>query len=75
MWDWSVNSSNYTTLRSQNETALGGKGWEIESSISLNEQLITNVVLSGGIYYPGGGPGGGVAAPTSDPAQAARRIG
>jgi hypothetical protein len=64
VWDWSTSLSNYTTLRVQKEGALGGKGWEIESSISLNEQLITNVILSGGQYYPGGGfgeaPGGGV---------------
>ena len=36
VWDWSTSSSNYTTLRAQNEAALGGKGWEIESSITLN---------------------------------------
>ena len=41
VWDWSTSSSNYTTLRAQNEAALGGKGWEIESSLTLNEQLIT----------------------------------
>src|SRR6202044_2992311 len=57
VWDWSTSSSNYTTLRATNEAALGGRGWEIESSIDLNEQLISNVVLSGGQYY--GGLGGG----------------
>ena len=57
--------SNYTTLRVQNEANLMGKGWEIESSIGLNEQTITNVILSGGQYY-GGGFGGGIAAP-ADP--------
>ena len=51
VWDFSTSSSNYTTLRAQNEAALGGKGWEIESSIDLNQQLITNVILSGGQYY------------------------
>jgi Uncharacterized protein conserved in bacteria (DUF2330) len=65
IWDFSTESSNYTALRAQNEAALGGKGWEIESSISLNEQLISNVILSGGQYYGGGG--GGVAqGPPSD---------
>jgi hypothetical protein len=68
VWDFKVQSSNYTTLRQQKEAALGGKGWEIESSIALNEQTITNVILSGGIYYPyGGGGPGGVAASPSDP--------
>ncbi len=62
VWDWSTNSSNYTTLRAQREAALEHKAWEIESSLSLNEQLITSVILSGGQYYGGGrGFGGGVA--------------
>jgi hypothetical protein len=68
IWDFSTSQSNYTALRQQQETALKGKGWEIESSISLNEQTITNVILSGGQYYGGGGFGGGVAAPApADP--------
>jgi hypothetical protein len=29
-------------------------GWEIESSIGLNEQVITNVIMSGGQYYGNG---------------------
>jgi hypothetical protein len=63
VWDFSTSSSNYTALRQQNESALNGKGWEIESSLDLNEQTITNVILSGGQYY-----GGGVAVATpSDP--------
>lgn len=75
VWDWSTNSSNYTTLRAQNETASGNKAWEIESSLDLSEQLITNVILSGGQYYggsgsSGGGNGGGFAvAPPSDPSE------
>jgi hypothetical protein len=60
VWDFSTSLSNYTTLRAQNESLLKGKGWEIESSISLNEQLITNVILSGGQYYGGGNGGGGI---------------
>ncbi len=53
VWDWSANISNYTTLRVQNEANLKNAGWEIESSIALNEQLITNVITSGGVYYGG----------------------
>ena len=69
VWDFKANLSNYTTLRAQQEAALNGKGWEIESSLTLNQQLITNVILSGGQYYNnngfGGGPGNvGQAAPT-----------
>jgi hypothetical protein len=64
VWDFSISSSNYTTLRQQHEQALGGKGWEIESSISVDPSLVSNVVLSGGVYY---GFGGG--APPSDASQ------
>jgi MYXO-CTERM domain-containing protein len=70
VWDFAQNISNYTTLRVQNEANMGNKAWEIESSIALNEQLITNVIDSGGQYYGNGGFGGGVG-PTyvSDPSQ------
>jgi Uncharacterized protein conserved in bacteria (DUF2330) len=54
VWDWSSNISNYTTLRVQQEANLKNGGWEIESSIALNEQLITNVIMSGGQYYGNG---------------------
>jgi hypothetical protein len=67
VWDFNKSISNYTTLRSQHETALGGKGWEIESSLGLNETLITNVIMSGGRYFPGGG-GFGPSQP-SDPSE------
>ena len=65
VWDWSTNASNYTTLRSQKEAALNGRGWEIESSLSIAEQTIQNVILSGGQYYQGGGGG----APLADASQ------
>jgi hypothetical protein len=57
VWDWSTNSSNYTALRSSDEGALGGKGWEIESSLTLNQELITSVILSGGQSTVGFQPG------------------
>jgi hypothetical protein len=57
VWDWSTNLSNYTTLRVKEEAALKNAGWEIESSIALNEQLITNTITSGGQYFGGGGVG------------------
>jgi len=75
VWDWSTNSSNYTTLRTNNETALGGKGWEIESSLTLNQQVITGVILSGGQYSNNGGVGAGsvVQLPPSDATQEKRK--
>jgi hypothetical protein len=66
VWDWSVGASNYTTLRAQNEANLQNRGWEIESSLTLNQQLITNVITSGGVYYGGGGVGGAPQSNASD---------
>jgi hypothetical protein len=54
VWDWDSNISNYTTLRVQNEANLKNAGWEIESSIALSQQVIKNVILSGGQYYGNG---------------------
>jgi hypothetical protein len=54
VWDWSSNISNYTTLRVQREAALKNAGWEIESSIALNEQVVKNVIMSGGQYFGNG---------------------
>jgi hypothetical protein len=51
VWDWNSNISNYTTLRVQNEANLKNAGWEI----ALNQQVIKNVILSGGQYYGNGG--------------------
>lgn len=67
VWDWAKSSSNYTTLRVQHEAALQQAGWEIESSIEVNEQTITNVILSGGTNITGYAFGGGVA--PSDPSE------
>ncbi|HXN31838.1 MAG TPA: DUF2330 domain-containing protein, partial [Polyangiaceae bacterium] len=55
VWDFSMNLSNYTTLRVENEATLKNAGWEIESSLTLNQQVVTNVVLAGGQYYPRSG--------------------
>ncbi len=54
VWDWKTNASNYTTVRTQKEAALKNAGWEIESSISLDQEVIKNVILSGGQYYGNG---------------------
>jgi hypothetical protein len=66
VWDFSTNLSNYAALRAKNEAALGGKGWEIESSLTLNQELVTSVILSGGQYY---GPGSSAAGPPADATQ------
>jgi hypothetical protein len=54
VWDWSSNISNYSTLRVQQESMLKNAAWEIESSIAVNEQVIKNVILSGGQYFGNG---------------------
>jgi hypothetical protein len=48
VWDWKTSLSNYTTLRAGAEAAFFYKGWEIESSIDVNEQLIATAIISGG---------------------------
>jgi hypothetical protein len=64
VWDWSSSSSNYTALRQQQEQAFDGKGWEMESSLALAQDVISNVILNGGVYY-GGGNRGGTPAPAA----------
>jgi uncharacterized protein (TIGR03382 family) len=44
VWDWTTNSSNYDSLRLSKEAALGGKGWQVESSLELDQASITNQV-------------------------------
>ena len=44
VWDWTTNSSNYDSLRTSKEAALGGKGWQIESSLDIEQSTITNQV-------------------------------
>jgi Uncharacterized protein conserved in bacteria (DUF2330) len=39
-WDWATSSSNYESLRLSNESALGGRGWQIESSLELSQYNI-----------------------------------
>src|ERR1700722_19978214 len=64
VWDFAISASDYTTLRVQNEAQSGNKAWEIESSITLNEQVITNAIVSGGQISGNGLTAG----PPSDPA-------
>ncbi len=70
IWDFNTSLSNYTTLRAQNEATLGGKGWEIESSLNVNQQLITSVILSGGQYYGSGVVNGSATFPQAPPSDA-----
>lgn len=43
-WTWSTSSSNYEAVRLQHESVLHGAGWQIESSLELNESTIRSTV-------------------------------
>jgi hypothetical protein len=45
VWDWSQNISNYSTLVSQKETALGSAAWQIESALDVSPFHVENLVL------------------------------
>jgi len=47
VWDWTTSSSNYDAVRTSKETALGGKGWQVESSLELAQTSVTGIVLTG----------------------------
>jgi hypothetical protein len=55
-WDWSTSSSNFQTLLSSKEAALGGRGWEVESSLELSQYTIEQDVLFGGVNQGFGEP-------------------
>ncbi len=62
-WDWVANASNFKQLRAQKSAATGGRGWELETSVSLAAQQIDSAVRNG---FFGGGPGGPPTQPTAD---------
>jgi hypothetical protein len=57
-WTWATNSSNYETLRLADEAALHNGGWEIESSLELNQNTITSTVQYADSPYGGQGAAG-----------------
>jgi hypothetical protein len=63
-WDWVTSSSNYESLRLSKEATFGGRGWQIESSLELNQNTITQT-LEQAIEY-GSITGGYSAPPASD---------
>ena len=58
-WDWTTSKSDYTQIRATKESALGGKGWELESSAAFTQSNLTQAVTNGYYYSPTGGGGGG----------------
>lgn len=67
VWDWTTNSSNFSTLRQQKESALKGRGWEVENSMSIYQGTITSIVQNSGYYGGNTGDGGGAYQPGTYP--------
>jgi MYXO-CTERM domain-containing protein len=51
VWDWPTQSSNYASLRQQKEQASGGTAWEIESSLPIYPDNVTQLVDFGGSTF------------------------
>jgi hypothetical protein len=64
-WDWLTSSSNYESLRLAKEATFGGRGWQIESSLELNQETITQT-LDQAIEFGSSTVGGYAAAPVPD---------
>jgi hypothetical protein len=47
VWDWSTDTSNYTTVQQQQESAAGFATWQTESSLLISPFQIENTVLYG----------------------------
>jgi hypothetical protein len=62
-WDWATSSSNYESVRTAKEAALGGRGWQIESSLALSEYSFAQSLI-GNVQY--GGQAGGYLAASGD---------
>jgi Uncharacterized protein conserved in bacteria (DUF2330) len=73
IWDWTVQKSNYTTLRADKTLASGGRAWETENStIVYPQQLSQTVTNGGGGFIPPGGPPDPDAGPLTPDEQRAR---
>jgi uncharacterized membrane protein YgcG len=54
-WDWNTSSSNYEALRLAAEATFGGRGWQIESSLELNQYTIQQSLFFNAEYDATGG--------------------
>ncbi|HEX3345700.1 MAG TPA: hypothetical protein VHS09_14050 [Polyangiaceae bacterium] len=69
VWDWNAQTSNYTTLVQQKESAASFAAWQTESSLDLSPYQIESSVLSDDAtddYLPVPGGDGGGAGETAD---------
>ncbi len=51
-WDWDTSSSNYETVRLAKEAKLKGRGWQVESSLELNQFIIRQELDQAVSYNP-----------------------
>jgi hypothetical protein len=70
-WDWSLQSSNYTTIQQEKEAAAGFATWQTESSLDISPYQIENPVLGDEAStdyeaIPGSDAGDGGPAETAD---------
>jgi MYXO-CTERM domain-containing protein len=61
-WDWTQGASTYKEIRARQTEALGGKGWEVESSIAFSRASVVNSVQ----FSRGPGPTGNPYEPVTD---------
>jgi MYXO-CTERM domain-containing protein len=54
-WDWAANASNYKEVRAQKTKESGGRAWEIETSLEISQEAISNALQYG--FFNGGGGG------------------
>ena len=71
VWDWNAQTSNYTTLVQQTESAASFATWQTESSLDLSPYQVENAVLADDasadyLPIPGGDGGEGGAGETAD---------
>jgi hypothetical protein len=64
-WDWSTSASNYESLRLSKEAALGGRGWQVESSLEIAQSTVTEA-LESAVQSNSGGIGGYAPPSSSD---------
>ncbi len=66
VWDWSLESSNYTTLQQQKETALANAAWQTETSLEASPYQIESLVIGSGVSVSSSGLSSGGINPTTE---------
>ena len=67
IWDYTQSRSNYSDLRAAETAKSQGRGWEIESSLGMNQNVLGGYVRSGGRNYGPSTDGAGDYLPIDGP--------